>query len=86
MALPDITLPRPYILLTQKVSAIGLLSFNNGNLRVGLVEKIYATSDRVQVGQSVIFDITKSQEFIYGSTIYNMVSDEFITGQENPPP
>lgn len=85
MAVPNIILPKPYILLTQQDSGLGL-EFVNSNIVFGYVEKVYDTSDRVAVGQSAMFDITQAQKFIYGSTMYYMIKDEFVTGQEVLPP
>lgn len=84
MPAPDITLPQFYILLTQVASSIGITP--RQGIGIGYVELAYTTSDRVLAGQTVFFETAKASQFIYGSTIYLLVKDEFITGQENTPP
>ncbi len=85
MALPNIILPQPYVLVTQTSSASGILPIGS-NLKFGEVVMVYATSDRVLVGQIVMFDVSESQEFSFDDTIYNIVKDDFVSGQEPPLP
>jgi len=80
---PDITLPKPYVLITQSDSELGLVSVDN-NIQFGQVALTYDTSDRVVTGQLVMYDATKTSTLMYGSTLYQLVSDEFVTGQEPP--
>ena len=85
MALSDIILPYPYVLVAQSASTLGILPIG-GNITFGVVVLVYSGSDRIAVDQTIMFDVKKSQEFIYGSTIYNLVSAEFVSGQEAPLP
>jgi len=85
MSAPNITLAPPYVLLTQSDSTLGILPIN-GPFKFGTVQLVYSTSDRLVVGQSVIYDSSKTASLMYGSTIYLMVSDEFVTGQESALP
>lgn len=82
----DITLPKPFVFITPSDGVYGLIPMQNNTMRFGTVAYVYDTSDRVIVGQSVIFDTKYAYPFIYGSTVYYMVKDEFVTGQENAPP
>lgn len=86
MAVTDIILKSPYVLLTQNDGYTGLLPVTNNLIRYGTIAHIYDTSDFFSVGQVVMFDLSKGSSFMYGSTIYTMISDEFLTGQEIPPP
>lgn len=82
----DITLPSPYVLITPSDGVYGLIPIQGNTMRFGTVAQVYDTSDRVAVAQSVIFDTKYAYPFIYGSTVYYLVKDEFVTGQENAPP
>jgi len=86
MSAPNITLPYPFILLTPSNSGLGIGFIGNSPMKFGTVAAVYSTSDRVAVAQSVIYDSRQGQQFIYGSSIYIMISDEFVTGQEVLPP
>lgn len=80
-ALPDITLQKGQVLITQSDSSIGLVSVDN-TLLFGQVEMVYATSDRITVGNVVMFDSQKAKRIMYGSTIYYLIDDEYVSGQE----
>jgi hypothetical protein len=83
LAVPDIILPRPYVLIQATQSNLGLLPVRNSTIKFGSVVLAYDTSDRVLAGQQVMFDENESNIFLYGSTQYWLVKDEFVTGQEN---
>lgn len=82
----DITLPSPYVFITPSEGLYGLIPIQGNTMRFGTVAYVYDTSDRVAVGQTVIFDTKYASIFMYGSTVYYLVKDEFVTGQENTPP
>jgi hypothetical protein len=83
VAVPDLILPRPYVLIQATQSNLGLLPVRNSTIKFGSVVLAYDTSDRVLAGQQVMFDENESNIFLYGSTQYWLVKDEFVTGQEN---
>lgn len=80
MPLSDLVLPYPYVLLISSDSTLGILP-TNGFL-FGNVVMVYDTSDRVQVGQTVMYDIKQTRDFIYGSTTYMIISAEYVSGAE----
>ncbi len=86
MPAPDIVLPNPMVLIAVAGSVSGLLPIQPSTIQFGTVILVYDTSDNIQAGNSVMFDASKGQKYIYGSTICFMISDEFITGTEILPP
>lgn len=84
MPAPDINLPSPFVMLTQSAGSLGIVP--RQGISIGYVEKVYSTSDYLSVGQYVLFEIAKAGVLMYGSTIYYMVSDEFVSGQETDLP
>lgn len=84
MALPDIILNSPYILVTLSSSPTGVIPQTAGFV-IGYVEMVYDTSDKTVVGQYVMFRQIKAESFLYGSTIYYRVKEENVLFKENPP-
>lgn len=67
MALPDIILEYPKIIVSQTTGTFGVEPFG---LLYGRIEAVYSGSDISVVDNITIFDPTKGREFLYGSTIY----------------
>lgn len=84
--IPGITLNAPNILVTQSgASTLGIQNAQFGWI-LGTVEDVYDTTDKSVLGQTVYFDPTKVQSFIYGSTIYYIVDENFASFVEPPAP
>lgn len=83
MALPDISLSWPYVLVTLASSPKGIIPQKKG-FQIGYVEMVYDTSDNTVVGQYVMFNTEDAEAFLYGSTIYYRVKEENILYRENP--
>lgn len=76
---PGITLNSPNVLVTQSgASTLGIENTQFGWI-LGSVEAVYDTSDKSSVGQTVYFDPTKAESFIYGSTLYYIVDENFAS-------
>jgi len=83
MALPDIILTAPYVIITISSSPQGIIP-NKKGFKVGYVEMVYDTSDTTTVGQYVMFNSEQEESFIYGSTVYYRIKEEQILYRENP--
>lgn len=86
MAVPDIILEKPFILVTLSQSALGIQVEQAFGFEFGTVEAKYETCDRVDVGQSVLFQPDKGVKLVYGSTIYFMIEDGNTAFSEVIPP
>ena len=76
---PGIILNAPNILVTQSgASSLGIENTQFGWI-LGTVEDVYDTSDKSSLGQTVYFDPTTVQSFIYGSTLYYIVDENFAS-------
>lgn len=83
-SVPDITLGKGQMLVTDNQSVLGITTIS-GNLVFGTIQAIYSTSDNLAVNDNIMFDATKALQFIYGSTIYFLVTEDSVSGQEIPP-
>lgn len=88
MAAPSITLSNGQILLTSSSSILGLYAINTGSkvpIAFGFVAAVSASVDGIAVDDNVMFDPDKAQKVIYGSTIYYLVDQQYVSGNEGPP-
>lgn len=85
MSAPNIVLPYGWVLLQQSASGLGLI-FIDGKLSAATVALVYDTSDNLAVNDYVIYDSTKGIQVMYGSTIYVMIDEQYISGTEVLPP
>jgi hypothetical protein len=83
MALPNIILNAPYVLVTLSASPSGIIPQKKGE-QIGYVEMVYDTSDKTAAGQYVIFNSEDSVAFLYGSTIYYRIKEENVLFRETP--
>jgi hypothetical protein len=58
MAVPDLTLQKPLVLIEQSASVLGITMVSTP-LIFGVVRLVYGTCDMWAVGDSVLFDPTK---------------------------
>ena len=83
MALPNIIISSPYIVVTLSQSPTGVIP-NKAGFVIGYVEMVNQLSDKVTTGQYVMFNQSITESFIYGSTVYYRVDENDIMFQENP--
>lgn len=86
MAVPDILLKRPYVLVSLSSSGLSIDSSQAFGWFFCTVEKIYQTCDSVAVGDSGIIEPEKGVKLIYGSSIYFMIDEQAIAFTEVIPP
>lgn len=82
----DIILQRGKVLVTPGVSGYDLYPVaGSAALTFGLIELICELSDDYEIGQTILFDMTKvEQRFAIGSTIYYKIDENNITLAETP--
>lgn len=86
MSAPAITLGIGEVLITQSASVLGISSMDNKTL-FGIVQKASDLSDNAVVGSAVSYDASKIKDrLLYGSTIYVLINEEFISGVEDYAP
>ena len=86
MPTPSIILEAGQVLITQSSSAIGLIPLNGNPTLFGAVVAVNDLSDKISVGDLVMYDSSKSVDFMYGSTIYTLVDEQYISGTETDVP
>jgi len=89
MPVPDITLDRPFILVTRTTSSLGISVLNNAgtDLSFGNVELVYETCDTIAIGDSILFNAKIAASILYGSTVYYLVNiNDNVTFKEVLPP
>lgn len=86
MPAPDITLPSGYVLITDSASALGLLPVGSSEISFGTIAAVNDLTSSYSVADPVMYSLSKSERFMYGSTIYVLIKEEFISGTENPIP
>lgn len=89
MAITDIILQYPQILVRQTSGSIGSLgiSVDVDIYSWGIVEKVYETSDRTTVGYSILFKTPEAPLFTVSGVKYYIISEESdLSFTENPPP
>lgn len=83
MALSEVILQRGKMLVTLTTSGAGIYATGNA-LTFGSVAFVCEMSDRVSVGNIVMFDINGKKTFAHGSTIYYEVDESEIFLTEDP--
>lgn len=81
MPLSDIILGANEVLITDSASGLGVMPIDN-NIAFGVIQAVSDVTDRFTVGNSVMFDPTKTRRFVYGSTVYRIANEENISGTE----
>lgn len=82
MIVPIIGLGLNQVLISPGVSVTGLVSLTNNPTIFGTVAAVNDLCDTVNVGDAVMYDSTKAAKFLYGSTFYDLITEEFISGIE----
>jgi len=86
MAAPAITLGAGQVLITNSTSVLGIYSVDN-KVQFGTVALVNDLSDKVTVNDSVMYDKDKVQStLIYGSTLYLLIDEKYISGIETDLP
>lgn len=86
MAAPSITLGAGQVLITNSTSVLGIYSLDN-KVQFGTVALVNDLSDKVTVNDSVMYDKDKVQStLIYGSTLYLLIDEKYISGIETDLP
>lgn len=85
MAVPNITLHEPYILLSLSNTNLGI-TLQTSDFSFGIVEKLYSGANKFSVGDSVAFPINDAVQILYGSTVYYMINIASIFFKENYTP
>lgn len=85
MPAPDIILSKGQMLITQAASVLNIIPINP-NINFGTVALVYETCDKVAVGASVMYDNTKTSQLMYGSTVYLLIDEQYVSGAEVPVP
>lgn len=87
MSVPDITLNKGMILLTQSASGLGIVMDNSPFVNAA-VAKINDLEENYKVEDLILFDPTNATKFIYDDTNYYLVETDKIVYKENfiPPP
>jgi hypothetical protein len=75
MALPNIILDAPQLLVTASDSPRGYNPYGKTTFIYGYVQAIYAGCINTIVGDYVFFDTTKVPAIIFGSTVYYIVPE-----------
>lgn len=86
MAAPDVILSRPWVLITLSQSQLGIQVQQGFGWEFGTVALVFQTSDKLQVGDSIIFQPEKWPKLVYGSTIYFLVEESNAAFTEVIPP
>lgn len=85
MSAPDIILPRGQVMIQQTTSQLGIVSLDN-KYNFGLVIAVSDVSDRYAAGAYVMYEQDKVSKFLYGSTFYFLIDEQYISGEEVLPP
>lgn len=86
MAAPAITLPSGQVLISKGASVLGIVPIDKPVLQFGSVAAVNDLSDKSSVGDSVMYDTRYASEFLYGSTIYVIIDEKYISGVETDLP
>lgn len=81
MAAPDIILGKGQVLLTQGQSTLGIMPISK-NVSFGQIALLNDLSDNYSVGVTVMFNPNMGSAFIYGSTVYTIIDEQYISGAE----
>lgn len=85
MAAPSITLGIGQVLITNTSSSLGILPIDK-NLKFGTVELVYDSCDNLTVGDFIMYDQRNGQQFMYGSTLYILINEQYLSGKEPAAP
>ena len=85
MAVPDIVLQEPFILISLSDSLLGI-RLQTDQWVFGTVEKVYSGATAFAVTDSVAFPKENSVQIVYGSSIYYMVDITNVFFSENYTP
>jgi len=86
MSAPNVVLDRPFVLISEAGSALGITTDNNSSILFGTIQNIYETSDRYSVGDSVMFIRDGSTTIYYDNSVFYLVREEFVFFKEVIPP
>lgn len=86
MSLPAIILNSPQLLVTAGASPTGIVPVGETSLIFGQVQLKYATCDKVDVYDWVLFNQNEAKQIVLGSTFYWIVSDALYLFKEPPTP
>ena len=90
MALSDLILPKGKVVVLLSESINDVVTAEGGTaLNFGSVQRVYETSDKTTVGDSVLFDINKSIPFmIISGNVFYLIDETDIQFTETviPPP
>lgn len=81
--LPNITLAKPYILVTKAESPSGLTPQTQGYW-FGYVQMVYDTCDDLTVGQYVMFAPGNARAIFDGTSIYYIIDEAHKIFKETP--
>lgn len=87
MAITDIILQKPQVLVRQ--TSTGSLGINVDNVIYswGTVEKVYDTSDKTTVGNSILFKVPNNPLFTVSGVKYYIINEDVdVSFTEIPPP
>lgn len=85
MALPNISLERPYLIIRQSASLNGLIA-TNGTFNTATVQNVYDTSDRFEEGDAVGYWVEHGVTFTYSGNEYIMIDEQFCFFTETAAP
>ena len=90
MALSDLILPKGKVVVLLSESINDVVTAEGGTaLNFGSVQRVYETSDKTTVGDSVLFNINKSTQFtIISGNVFYLIDETDIQFTETviPPP
>lgn len=86
MPAPNVILSKPWVLVTTSSSALGIQVQQGFGWEFGTVQKVFQTSDKLAVGDSILFQPEKWAKLVYGSTIYFLVEETNAAFTEVIPP
>ena len=90
MALSDLILPKGKVVVLLSESINDVVTAEGGTvLNFGSVQRVYETSDKTTVGDSVLFNINKSTPFtIISGNVFYLIDETDIQFTETviPPP
>lgn len=82
MAVSEIILQRPLVLIQDGTSAAGFAAYGTP-YGAGTIVGIYETADFFAVGNTVVFDATGARQVMNNNVLYWVVEEDKIYGKEN---
>ena len=87
LLIPDIVMPKPYVLVTLTTDVLIYPLYADGvGLNLGLVQKIFDTSDLFIVGDTVLFDMNNALPIGYSQHTFYYVQEQYLFLKENIAP